>query len=151
MKGSIRFTPPDYILVFVVLEMTFHYFFPINRLVYSPYIYLGIPLILFGVYLNFIWVYLTFKKEKTTVRPYTTPNKLVTYGAFGVTRNPTYLGMGLMLLGISILLGSVITFVFPVLFIVLTNIFTIPIEEKNLEKKFGKEYLDYKKRVRRWI
>jgi len=27
----------------------------------------------------------------------------------------------------------------------------IPLEEKNLEKKFGNQYVDYKKRVRRWI
>ena len=148
---AFRFTPPDYILVFIALEIIAHYFFPIKQLIASPYIYLGIPLIILGAYLNFVWVYLTFKKEKTTVKSYDKPNKLVTYGAFKISRNPTYLGMALMLLGIAVLLGSAITFVFPVLFVILTDIFVIPEEEKNLEKAFGKKYLEYKKKVRRWI
>ncbi|MBU3940672.1 MAG: isoprenylcysteine carboxylmethyltransferase family protein [Nanoarchaeota archaeon] len=146
-----KFTPPDYLLVFIGLQIIFNYFLPIFRFIYGPFIYLGVPFFLIGIYLNLIFVYYAFKKEKTTVNPYEIPNKLVKYGAFKITRNPCYLGMALTLLGVSIWLGSLVSFIFPFLFIVLTNIFTIPIEEKNLEKKFGKEYLDYKKKVRRWI
>ncbi len=123
-----------------------------NALLFPPYTYLGIPLIIFGVYLNIIWVADVFlKKEKTTTRTHEMPKKLVTYGYFKYTRNPTYLGMALTLLGFSILLGSLITFAFLIVFVYLTDRFTIPIEEKNLEKKFGKKYLAYKKKVRRWV
>lgn len=148
---KLKFIPPDYLLGFIGLQILLHYLFPTIKIIFSPYIYLGIPLIILGVYLNMIWVADTFKKEKTTTRPHEIPSKLVIYGPFKYTRNPTYIGMALTLFGVSILLGSLITFIFPIIFIILTNIFTIPIEEKNLEKKFGKRYTDYKERVRRWI
>lgn len=146
-----KFTPPDYFLVFIILQILIHYTFPIIKLIRSPFTYLGIPLIIIGVYVNLVLVYTIFKKANTTIKPYEKPSKLVMYGPFKFTRNPTYLGMALTLLGIAILLGSLITFIFPVIFIILTDIFTIPIEEKNLEEKFGKKYLEYKKKVRRWI
>jgi protein-S-isoprenylcysteine O-methyltransferase Ste14 len=146
-----RFVPPDYLFVFVVLQLLLHYLFPVFVVVSYPYVYLGVILILFGLYLNIIWVTKIFRKNKTTVRPEEIPTTLVTSGFFRYSRNPTYLGMALTLFGVSVLIGSLITFIFPLLFIVLTGLFTIPIEEKNLEKKFGKKYLNYKKEVRRWI
>ena len=147
-----KFIPPDYLLVFIGIQILMNYFFPIKDIISFPLNLIGIPLIIVGVYLNLIWVADTFiKKEKTTTRPYEMPSKLVLYGPFKFTRNPTYFGMALTLFGIALLLGSLITFIIPIIFIVLTSIFTIPIEEKNLEKKFGKKYLEYKKKVRRWI
>ena len=62
-----------------------------------------------------------------------------------------YLGMVSILLGIGIALGPVISLVVPILFMIVMEVMFIPFEEKNLEQAFGKEYLDYKKKVRRWI
>jgi len=56
-----------------------------------------------------------------------------------------------ILLGETILLGSLFSFIFPVVFVILMNMIFIPMEEKNLEIVFGEKYLDYKKKVRRWI
>ena len=39
----------------------------------------------------------------------------------------------------------------PIFFIILMEIVFIPFEEKNLEQEFREKYLDYKKKVRRWI
>ena len=62
-----------------------------------------------------------------------------------------YLGFVLLLLGLAILLGSIVALIAPAaMFITLEKIF-IPTEEKNLLGAFGKEYLDYKKKVRRWL
>ncbi|MBI2124497.1 isoprenylcysteine carboxylmethyltransferase family protein [Candidatus Pacearchaeota archaeon] len=148
---ALKFTPPDYLLVFVALEIIMHYIFPIKQIIFVPYNYLGILLIVLGAYLNFVFVAIAFKKAKTTINPYEKPSRLVTHGAFRITRNPTYLGMALILAGIAVLLGSIIAFAFPVIFVILTNIFIIPHEEKNLENAFGKRYLEYKKKARRWI
>jgi len=130
---KVIFTPPDLILVFVILQIIAHFLFPIKQI---------IP--------NF-WLYLYFRKRKTTTKIYETPNKLVTSGLFRFSRNPNYLGMAITLFGVSILTGSLVTFIFPFLFIILTEIFVIPTEERTLEKKFGKRYLEYKKQVRRWL
>jgi protein-S-isoprenylcysteine O-methyltransferase Ste14 len=49
------------------------------------------------------------------------------------------------------ILGSLITLIFPVLFIIISELLFIPFEEENLEKLFGKKYSEYKKKKRRWI
>lgn len=144
-------TVPDLMWIFIVLQIALHYLFPIKRVIMSPYNYFGIPLILIGLYLNWFWVANRFNKEKTTIDPNVVPSKFVTDGPFKFTRNPTYLGMALTFIGISILLGSIATFIIPIIFIILTDRIVILMEEKNMEKKFGKEYLKYKKKVRRWI
>jgi len=145
-----RFTPPDLILVFILLEIIMHFVFPIMQIINTPYTYLGILLIIIGQIPNF-WIYFYFRKMKTTKEIYQKPRKLITSGLFRISRNPNYLGMALALLGIAILLGSLITFIFPIIFIILTDIFVIPREEMNLEKAFGKKYRTYKEKVRRWI
>jgi len=59
--------------------------------------------------------------------------------------------MAAILLGVAVLLGTLVTFAFPVLFVMLIGFLIIPGEERNLEKIFGEQYREYKKRVRRWI
>jgi len=147
---KVIFTPPDLILVFVILQIIAHFLFPIKQIIFYPLTLVGILLIVAGQIPNF-WLYLYFRKRKTTTKIYETPNKLVTSGLFRFSRNPNYLGMAITLFGVSILTGSLVTFIFPFLFIILTEIFVIPTEERTLEKKFGKRYLEYKKQVRRWL
>ena len=151
MKNKSKFTPPDYLFGYIGLQIILHYFLPINKIIFPPFIYFGIPLIIFGLYLNWVHVYNVFIKAKTHFDVYRMPKVFVTSGFFKYSRNPTYFGMFLTLLGVAVLLGSITTFLLPILFLVLINKFTIPIEEKNLEEKFGKKYLNYKKKVRRWI
>jgi len=79
------------------------------------------------------------------------PRKLVINYFFKISRNPVYLGMVVVLFGEAIFLGSLVTFIIPILFFILVNQINIPYEEKNLEKVLGRKYLNYKKKVRRWI
>ena len=145
-----KIIPPDMIILFIVLQIVLHYILPIKQIINAPYTYLGILLIVIGQIPNF-WVFFIFRKLKTTIKYYEMPKKLVTSGLFRISRNPIYLGMTLTLLGVAIFLGSFITLIFPVIFIILTDKLIIPIEERNLEKKFGKKYLQYKMKVGRWI
>ncbi|MFH1787266.1 MAG: isoprenylcysteine carboxylmethyltransferase family protein [archaeon] len=144
-------TVPDLFWIFIIAQIALYYLFPIKKIIIYPYTLTGIPLILIGLYLNWVWVADRFRKEKTTIGPNAMPSKFVSDGPFKFTRNPTYLGMALTFMGVAILLGSISTFIIPIIFIVLTDKTVIPIEEKNMEKKFGKKYLEYKKKVRRWI
>jgi len=150
MGEKLKIMPPNCFMVMIVLNIILHYVFPIKKVVSPPYNYLGILLIVLGIYLN-LYVYFVYKKEKNTMEPNEVPQVLITSGVFKISRNPLYLGMALILFGEAILLGSIITFLFPLLFIIMTNMWTIPLEEKNLEKKFGRKYLDYKRKVRKWI
>ena len=144
-------TIPDLFWVFIIVEIIVNYFSPLKRILDYPYNLFGIILILFGLYLNWVWVAVKFRKEKTTLDPNKIPSKFVTSGPFKFTRNPTYLGMALTFFGLAIILGTLSPFIVTIIFVILVDKTTIPKEEKNLEKKFGKKYLDYKKKVRRWI
>ena len=134
----------------MVLNLILHYIYPIKIIIFSPYNYLGLILVILGIYLN-LHVHFTYKRLRNPIYVRRMPRVLITSGAFRFSRNPLYLGMVLILLGEAMLLTSAVTFILPIVLIILLSAFTIPIEERNLEKKFGKKYLDYKKKVRRWI
>jgi protein-S-isoprenylcysteine O-methyltransferase Ste14 len=145
-----KILPPVYLLLFLLLAVGLHFIYPVKRIIRPPYTYSGIALIVLGVVFSF-WAEALFKKKKTAIKPFEDPTKLEVSGPFVISRNPMYLGMAIILLGTSVLLGSLIAFISPIGFVIVMNVIFIPFEEQNLEKIFGKEYLDYKQKVRRWI
>ena len=147
---KIKLMPPMIFYGFILLSIILNLFLPIKKLIVQPYNYLGIVLILFGLLID-VWAWMLFRRRKTTLNPYKIPSKLETSNLFKISRNPMYFGMDLVLWGLSIFFGSLITFIFPILFIILIEKLFIKFEEENLEKRFGKKYIDYKKKVRRWI
>ena len=145
-----KILPPTYFYSFLGLSIILRFIFPIKQVIFLPWSYLGSLPIIFGIYLN-IWADRLFKQHKTTENPFKTPSSLVISGPFKISRHPMYLGLITILFGISLILGSIITFLFPILFFLLIDFLFIPYEEKNMEKIFKNEYKTYKKKVRRWI
>ncbi len=145
-----KIMPPTYFMVLLVLSILLHFFFPLMKFSYFPYNYIGILLIAFGIFLN-LKADSMFTKSRTTVKPYLMPSSFHVSGPFKISRHPMYLGMFLILFGAALIMGSLITFVLSFVFIALMEILFIPQEEKNMEKAFGKKYLNYRKKVRRWI
>ncbi len=127
-----------------------HYIAPVQEMIYPPYTYLGLPLIALGLALD-VWASSIFRKRETSFRLHGETTSLVTSGPFRFSRNPIYLGMLIVLLGMAIFLGSLIAFLYPILFLALFNFVLLPQEERMMEETFGQEYLDYKKEVRRWL
>jgi protein-S-isoprenylcysteine O-methyltransferase Ste14 len=62
-----------------------------------------------------------------------------------------YLGFALGTLGIAVLVDSAWMLLAVPIGLVLIDHLVITCEERYLERKFGEEYLSYKRRVRRWI
>jgi protein-S-isoprenylcysteine O-methyltransferase Ste14 len=92
-----------------------------------------------------------FGRKGTAVEPWKPTTAIVTTGPYRLTRNPAYLGMALLYVGIALLAGAVWALVpLPFVLIVIDRA-VIAREERYLERKFGREYLDYKAGVRRWI
>ena len=145
-----KLLPPTYLNTILVLAIVLHFILPIKRIIHPPYTYAGPIIILFGVALN-VWSARLLKNKSATIDFYETPTRLVMDGPFRISRNPLYLGGVILSLGIAVLLGSLITFVFPTALLLILDKLYIPVEEKRLEKTFGKEYLEYKQRVKRWI
>ena len=95
----------------------------------------------------------SFKEQKTTINPIKieTASSLVVSGIFNYSRNPMYLGMALILLGLSLKFNLIGGLIFTALFILFITNFQIKPEEKAMQKIFGEEFLSYKNKVRRWL
>ena len=145
-----KFLPPRYFVFSLLALIALHFLLPLKKIIPAPYSYLGSLLIIFGAVLN-LWADQQFKKRKTTVKPYQAPTAMETTGPFCLSRHPMYLGMTAILLGAAVICGTAVTFIFPVLFVVLMELMFIPFEELNMAAVFGREYKEYKKKVRRWI
>ena len=94
-----------------------------------------------------------FIKSKTTIDPikFKKVNKLITSGIYKYSRNPMYLGLLMIVISTSIFCLNIFSIITPILFVCWINIFQIKREEIFLTEKFGKEYLLYKTKTRRWI
>ncbi len=94
-----------------------------------------------------------FRRAKTTINPMKAKNasSLVTSGVYRFTRNPMYLGLVITLVGWGVFLPSPIGLLLIPLFALYITRFQITPEERVLTSIFGREYVDYKNRVRRWV
>jgi protein-S-isoprenylcysteine O-methyltransferase Ste14 len=92
-----------------------------------------------------------FVLRGTTLDPVGEPSRLVVNGAHGWSRNPMYLSLTIISVGLALALGRA----WPLILIVLPwasmNWMTIPFEEARLRDAFGEDYRDYCRRVRRWL
>jgi protein-S-isoprenylcysteine O-methyltransferase Ste14 len=92
-----------------------------------------------------------FFKTKNTIVLIKPANSLQTTGIYSLTRNPMYLSLLLMYLGMAFIFGNWWTlFLIPLLIILITYRIILP-EERYLGRAFGEEYAAYKTKVRRWI
>lgn len=94
-----------------------------------------------------------FRAARTTVNPLRPEraSALVTGGVYRVTRNPMYVGMGLLLLAWGACLSALLPFFGPAFFVLYITRFQIRPEERVLVSIFGGEYSNYAARVRRWL
>lgn len=94
---------------------------------------------------------LKFFQSKNTLMPIKSASSLQTNGIYSISRNPMYVGLAIVYLGITCLIGNWWNIIlFPLLLLVIQE-YIIKREEKYLERAFGGKYLDYKNRVRRWL
>ncbi len=106
---------------------------------------IGLALALAGV--------LAFRHVRTTVNPHKleTASALVVSGVYRYTRNPMYLGLLSVLLAWTVYLSAPLALLGPAFFILLITRLQIIPEERVLSKKFGRQFTDYQRQVRRWL
>jgi protein-S-isoprenylcysteine O-methyltransferase Ste14 len=142
--------PPIYLFLSIVIMVALHFVFPLAKIIAFPLNLLGAFPLGLGIVINLI-ADTAFKKHKTTVKPFEKSATLITSGVFHFSRNPMYLGFVLILIGIATLMGSLSPYLVIAIFCILMDKIFIRAEEKMLEETFGENWLEYKKRVRRWI
>ena len=151
----LKILPPLWLLFFLIVALIAHLLIPATR-VFD----ISFPILsgIVGGIATLIALYLVlrasnlFAKEKTEILPTSPANRvLITYGPYRFTRNPMYLGMVLMLLGIAIYLGTLPMFLAAAAQFSVLNFFFIPFEEAKMARQFGETYEAYKHKVRRWL
>lgn len=111
----------------------------------------GFFLIVFGLALMVKSITLFATIGKGTLAPWDPTQELVVHGAYLYVRNPMISGVFCVLLGEATLLGS-LPLLYWFSFIFLLNLIYIPLfEEPNLTRRFGEDYIQYKRNVPRWI
>jgi len=145
--------PPLIYVVAIALSLFCHYLYPLPWLS-SPLsdILLAVGwLALAAVFALFFTAVRAMRRAKTTLDPNGVPEHLVTSGPFSITRNPMYFANTLLMIGVGLISGITWFPIFAVIAAFTTQKLAIEREEKLLMERFGKKYLDYTKRVRRWI
>ncbi len=92
-----------------------------------------------------------FSRAGTTFNVSKPASALITEGPYRFSRNPSYVSLTLLYLGIGILLnnGWILILVAPVFLVM--DLWVVRREERHLEARFGEEFLRYKAAVRRWL
>ncbi len=88
---------------------------------------------------------------KGTLAPWDPPKKLVVAGAYRFVRNPMISGVLMIVLGEALIFSSIELFVLFLLFFIVNHLYFVYFEEPGLMKRFGEDYVVYKKNVPRWV
>ncbi len=136
-----------YIVLYVIFSIWIGVFLGLPKFPVPPWnTLLSMPFLTVGFFLQF-WSILEFIKARGTPARFNPPMKLVTTGPYAYIRNPQSTGWFTIFIGIGILFQSVsLIFIFTPLFMLISVIQLKKIEEPVLRKRFGKEYIEYKKR-----
>ena len=138
------------LFIFIALQVDKFLGFP-KLLPTSLNIIVSVPIIVIGLFLM-IWSVVQFVRVEGTPVPFNPPPKLVTTGLYARVRNPMLTGVFVLLFGLGVLFRSIsLVFIFTPLFILL-NVWELKaVEELELEKRLGKDYVEYKKRIPMFI
>ncbi|MDZ4806555.1 MAG: isoprenylcysteine carboxylmethyltransferase family protein [Candidatus Eisenbacteria bacterium] len=142
--------PPFLYLGALALLVALHLAVPMpivgSRVLFIP----GFALMMVGVALVG-WGRRTMRAGGTNINPKEPAIVIVSGGPFRFTRNPLYVGISLIFVGATLVLNEWIGVSLFVMIVMVMHFGVVLREERYLEAKFGRPYLEYKARVRRWI
>lgn len=144
--------PPLVVAAALVAGLLLHLAFPVRfiPLAWKARLVFAAPLLAVSAALA-LQAYKVLRQNSTPLNPARPTVKVVVEGPYRFTRNPLYVSLLLLYSALAVLLNSLWPAVLlPPSFAVL-HFGVVVREEKYLEAKFGPAYLEYKKRVRRWI
>ena len=97
------------------------------------------------------WAWWCFREARTPLPPTARPTMLIDDGPYRFGRNPMYLGMVAMMLGMGLATGVPFMAIAALNFVVIVATVHIPHEEAQMRRVFGGWYSDYAASVRRWL
>ena len=111
---------------------------------------IGIVLIVTGTAWN-LWGAIAMLRARTPINPYRPVDRIVSNGPFRFSRNPLYVGLDMIFPGLALVLDSAWGLVLFAGLLVIMHFGVIRREERYLRARFGPEYIEYCKRVRRYL
>jgi protein-S-isoprenylcysteine O-methyltransferase Ste14 len=112
---------------------------------------LGVALIAFGLVLIVRTIALFAQVGRGTLAPWDPTKRLVIRGPYRYVRNPMISGVLFVLLGETVLFGSLALLVWFGLVLAVNAVYLPLVEERGLRRRFGREYETYRANVPRWI
>lgn len=147
----LRLPPPVWTLIYLLIGAAISWLLGWHALFGLPFGPLGILLIALA-FIPPVWAISLFRRVGTEVSPTSMTNcALVTSGPYRFTRNPMYLGLVTLALGIALWVGAWPMLLAPIGVFATTNWVHIPFEETKMRRQFGATYDAYIARVRRWV
>src|SRR5438128_474330 len=149
-RPGVPIAPPLLFVLPMLASLALEWFVPTSFL-HGAFRWIpGAIFFLAGIALNIVG-FITQKRAGTDPIPFNPSTRIVAHGPYRFSRNPMYIGLALCTLGIAVLVDSAWMLLAVPVGLVLIDRLVIAREERYLERKFGEEYLSYKRRVRRWI
>ena len=150
--AQVWFFPPYLVFLGLIISFLLEFLVYRNQIFDNSIIfrYLGIILTIAAILL-FVKSVRIFNLRKEKSHPRSISTQIFKDGPFQFSRNPIYLAMLVLLIGVGLILNS-FWFLYSGLVVAIMLHYGVIIPEENyLEKEFGKDYLEYKKTVRRWL
>lgn len=145
--------PPPLIYAFLFgISLLFQKLVPIDTSFFNTNVSSIIGFLLLAICLVFdlpsLILFFRTKNTLVTIKP---ANSLQTRGLYSISRNPMYTGLLCLYTSLAMLAGNWWTVIFIPLVIFVIQLYVIRSEESYLTRRFGQQFIDYKKRVRRWL
>ena len=86
-----------------------------------------------------------------TPAPWAPPERFVERGSYRLVRSPMYLGVILLVVGQGLVLGREVLYLWAAGAWLMFTAILVFYEEPQLRRRFGDDYDDYRRRVRRWL
>ena len=148
--AGVAFHPPLLLGLALMLGFLLRWIVPLSFLPNGFPAAIG-PVVVAVAFGFFLWAVFTLVSGGASIPPSKPTDAIVIRGPFRFSRNPIYLTMVLLQVGVGIWINSLWFIVLAVVCAVLLWWGVISREERYLERKFGNEYLLYKNKVRRWL
>ena len=152
--AEVRVFPPAVPLVAILAGFGLQYVWPINIGAAIPGLvryWLGGAILAGAILLLGGWSVLLMRRSGQSENPWKPTTHIIERGPYSFTRNPMYLQMVVACIGVAVILGNVWILLLAFVCAWALQVLAILPEEEYLERKFGEQYLAYKKRVRRWL
>ncbi len=149
--ANVRFFPPLAYAAPMAAGLAVHFAFS-DRFLPQGWVQLaaGLPLMAASGLLV-AWASMTMRRAGTPVGARSSTTAVVVRGPFRFSRNPMYLSLTGLYVGIAVSVNALWVLVLLPIALVSITVGVIAREESYLERKFGTEYISYKSRVRRWL